>query len=108
ANGIVIPKSRAAEAAVGAAPRHQLTVHVWTFRAENEFLPADLKVGIAAEAHGDLAAEITRYLALGIDGFFTDFPAVVVRVMDAYTSAVHPEHQPRTDTGFPGNRPHGR
>jgi glycerophosphoryl diester phosphodiesterase len=108
ADGIGIAKSLATAAAVAAAHRHQLAVHVWTFRAENEFLPADLKVGRAPEAHGDLAAEITRYLALDIDGFFTDFPAVGVQVRDAYISADHPEHQPRTDTGFPGNRPHGR
>jgi glycerophosphoryl diester phosphodiesterase len=56
---------------------------VWTFRAENEFLPADLRAGTDPAAHGDLAAEIARYLALGIDGFFTDFPAIGVRVRDA-------------------------
>jgi len=68
---------------VAAAHRHQLAVHVWTFRAENEFLPADLKVGHAPAAHGDLPAEIARYLARGIDGFFTDFPAIGVHVRDA-------------------------
>jgi glycerophosphoryl diester phosphodiesterase len=108
ADAIGIAKSLATAAAVAAAHRHELAVHVWTFRAENEFLPADLRVGRAPEAHGDLPAEIARYLACGIDGFFTDFPAVGVRVRDAYISAVHPEHQPLTDTNFSGNRPHGR
>ena len=108
ADAIGIAKPLATAAAVAAAHRHKLAVHVWTFRAENEFLPADLQVGRAPEAHGDLAAEIARYLARGIDGFFTDFPAVGVRARDAYISAVHPEHQPLTDTNFPGNRPHGR
>jgi glycerophosphoryl diester phosphodiesterase len=108
ADAIGIAKPLATAAAVAEAHRHQLAVHVWTFRAENEFLPADLQVGRAPEAHGDLAAEIARYLARGIDGFFTDFPAVGVRARDAYISGVHPEHQPLTDTNFPGNRPHGR
>ena len=87
ADAIGIAKSLATAAAVAAAHRHKLAVHVWTFRAENEFLPADLQVGSAPAAHGDLAAEIARYLERGIDGFFTDFPAVGVRVRDAYISA---------------------
>ncbi len=108
ADAIGIAKSLATAAAVAAAHRHKLAVHVWTFRAENEFLPADLQVGSVPQEHGDLAAEIDRYLARGIDGFFTDFPAIGVRARDAYISAVHPVHQPRTDTSFPGNRPQGR
>jgi glycerophosphoryl diester phosphodiesterase len=108
ADAIGIAKSLATAASVASAHRHKLAVHVWTFRAENEFLPADLRLGSAPQAHGDLPAEIARYLARGIDGFFTDFPAVGVRVRDDYISAAHPEHQPRTDTSFPGNRPHGR
>jgi glycerophosphoryl diester phosphodiesterase len=30
-----------------------------------------------------LAGEIERYISRGIDGFFTDFPAIGVRVRDA-------------------------
>lgn len=108
ADAIGIAKSLATAEAVAAAHRHKLAVHAWTFRAENEFLPADLRRGSAPQGHGDLAAEIARYLARGIDGFFTDFPAIGVRVRDDYISGAHPEHQPRTDTSFPGNRPHGR
>ena len=40
-------------------------------------------VGVDPAAHGDLPAEIVRYLARGIDGFFTDFPGIGVRVRDA-------------------------
>jgi glycerophosphoryl diester phosphodiesterase len=83
ADAIGIAKALASAAAVAAAHTHKLDVHVWTFRAENEFLPADLKVGGAASGHGDLPAEIERYLKRGIDGFFTDFPAIGVRVRDA-------------------------
>jgi glycerophosphoryl diester phosphodiesterase len=108
ADAIGIAKSLASADGVGAAHAVNLKVHVWTFRAENEFLPADLRSAGAPAAHGDLDAEILRYLRRGIDGFFVDFPAAGVRVRDAYISAVQPEHQPLTDTSLPGKRPQGR
>jgi glycerophosphoryl diester phosphodiesterase len=83
ADAIGIAKDLATEATVEQAHAQGLLVHVWTFRAENEFLPDDLKSSGVAAAHGDLAAEIERYIARGIDGFFTDFPAIGVRVRDA-------------------------
>ncbi|MDB6086680.1 MAG: glycerophosphodiester phosphodiesterase [Gammaproteobacteria bacterium] len=79
ADAIGIAKSLAAPKAVADAHALDLAVHVWTFRAENEFLPDDLKIGNAPAAHGNLDAEIERYLSRGIDGFFTDFPAIGVR-----------------------------
>ncbi len=82
ADAIGIAKDLASEATVARAHAQGLLVHVWTFRAENEFLPDDLKSSGGAAAHGDLKAEIERYLARGIDGFFTDFPAIGVRVRD--------------------------
>jgi glycerophosphoryl diester phosphodiesterase len=108
ANCIGIAKGLATAASVAEAHAQGLAVHAWTFRAENEFLPDDLKVGHSPAAHGDLRGEIARYLALGIDGFFTDFPAIGVAARDAYISAVHPEHQPATATSFPGKSVHGR
>jgi glycerophosphoryl diester phosphodiesterase len=51
-----------------------LKLHPWTFRAERAFLPAGL----------DLEAELREFLALGVDGFFTDQPDVGVRARDAY------------------------
>ena len=42
ADAIGISKPLATGAVVAAAHRHKLSVHVWTFRAENEFLPADV------------------------------------------------------------------
>ncbi len=84
ADGIGIAKALATPAGVRAAHAVNLKVHVWTFRAENEFLPDDLKIGAAPAAHGDLEGEIRRFLDRGIDGMFVDFPAVGVRVRDAY------------------------
>ncbi|HEY1315444.1 MAG TPA: glycerophosphodiester phosphodiesterase family protein [Steroidobacteraceae bacterium] len=108
ASGIGIAKALASEAAVRAAHAVNLKVHVWTFRAENEFLPEDLRRGAAPAAHGDLDGEIERYLRRGIDGFFVDFPAIGVRARNAYTSGVQPLHQPLDDTSLPGNRLQGR
>lgn len=60
-----------------------LRLHPFTFRAENYFLPASFKQGIDPRAHGRLSDEIQRYLRLGIDGFFTDFPHIGVEARDA-------------------------
>jgi glycerophosphoryl diester phosphodiesterase len=108
ADGIGIAKSLASAEAVRAAQAVNLKVHVWTFRAENEFLPPDLRSGDAPSAHGDLEGEIRRYLQRGIDGFFVDFPAIGVRVRDAYISGVQPLHQPSDATNLPGKRLQGR
>jgi len=108
ADAIGIAKALATPQAIQAAHAANLRVHVWTFRAENEFLPEDLKIGTAPGAHGNLEGEIQRYLSRGIDGFFVDFPAVGVRVRNAYISALQPLHQPLTETSLPGNKSQGR
>ncbi|HEX7655548.1 MAG TPA: glycerophosphodiester phosphodiesterase [Sphingomonas sp.] len=61
-----------------------LRVHPWTFRAENYFLPRPFRKGINPRAHGRLSEEIERQLALGVDGFFTDFPAIGVEARAAF------------------------
>ncbi len=108
ADAIGIAKVLATSEGVRAAHAVNLKVHVWTFRAENEFLPDELKAGDSPAAHGDLAAEIQRFLERGIDGFFVDFPAIGVRVRDAYISGVQALHQPPTATSLPGKRLQGR
>ncbi len=60
-----------------------LDVHVWTFRAENQFLPPHLRRGAAPAAPGDLEAEIRAFLGAGIDGLFCDFPDVARAVVGA-------------------------
>jgi glycerophosphoryl diester phosphodiesterase len=95
AHCVGIAKPLVTPASVAEAHALGLAVHVFTFRAENEFLPDELKVGKSPAAHGDLRAEIARYLALGIDGFFTDFPAIGVAVRDSWAE------------GTAGTRPRG-
>jgi glycerophosphoryl diester phosphodiesterase len=56
------------------AHRAALAVFCWTLRAENAFLPPDLRRGDAPEAHGDALGEARLLLNLGIDGLITDAP----------------------------------
>ena len=67
-----------------------LLVHAWTFRAENHFLPVPLRSSADPAAPGDLAAELTPYLKAGLDGVFTDQPALGVRTRDALLNARGP------------------
>ncbi|PYD71116.1 glycerophosphodiester phosphodiesterase family protein [Komagataeibacter swingsii] len=55
-----------------------LLVHSYTFRPENCFLPAHLRsdAGDNARNPRGSVAEIRHYLDLGLDGFFTDDPAI--------------------------------
>jgi glycerophosphoryl diester phosphodiesterase len=61
-----------------------LGIHVWTLRAENEFLPEVLKSPGDAATHGDLTREIQALLDAGITGFFSDQPDLAVRARDAW------------------------
>ena len=61
-----------------------LLVHPYTFRAENNFLPNEFDVGTDPAALGDLAGQITVFLKLGIDGFFTDHPFLGKPARDAF------------------------
>jgi glycerophosphoryl diester phosphodiesterase len=59
-----------------------LQVHVWTFRAENAFLPAQLRRGSVPGDHGDIAAEVKLHLSAGADGLFADQPDLVAAVIE--------------------------
>jgi glycerophosphoryl diester phosphodiesterase len=69
---------------VGQAHAHNLMLHPWTFRAENRFLPREFRSGEAPGEQGDLIGEIVRFLAAGIDGFFTDQPDLGVAARAAF------------------------
>ncbi|WP_422056755.1 glycerophosphodiester phosphodiesterase [Sphingomonas sp.] len=62
-----------------------LKVHPWTFRAENYFLPSGLRKGINPAGHGDMTAEIGRFLAAGVDGLFTDYPYLGAQARDRHS-----------------------
>ena len=53
-----------------------LLVHAWTFRQENIFLAADDRIGEDQATHGNGVAEYRRFFRYGVDGVFSDFPAI--------------------------------
>jgi len=67
-----------------------LGVHPWTMRAENEFLPQDLRSSQASSAHGDLAREIHALLDAGATGFFSDNPDLAVKARDDWWTKARP------------------
>jgi glycerophosphoryl diester phosphodiesterase len=78
-------KLLAPTALVSDAHRAGLVVHPYTFRRENNFLPADFRQGNPASplylaATGDLPAELRLFFGLGVDGLFTDNSDVAVAV----------------------------
>ncbi len=61
-----------------------LSVHGWTFRRENRFLPAEYRRGTDPNAPGDMAGEVQAFLAAGMDGFFTDNPDLGAQAADSF------------------------
>ena len=70
-------------ALAGDARAAGLRLETWTFRPENRFLAADFRDGAGEHARNEAGsiAEMRRYLALGLDGFFTDDPALGVKAV---------------------------
>jgi glycerophosphoryl diester phosphodiesterase len=60
------------------AHRENLVVHAWTFRAENQFLPVNFRIGADPNARGDITAEYELFFGLGLDGAFADQPDTAV------------------------------
>ena len=58
-----------------------LEVSVFTLRAENRFLPANLRIGEDPDARGDLAAQVAALADAGVDGLMTDFPDLVLAAL---------------------------
>jgi len=64
-----------------------LKVHTWTMRPENPFLPAPLRAEPknSPSTRGDATAEIRAYLDAGVDGIFSDDPAIGRTAIDAFS-----------------------
>jgi glycerophosphoryl diester phosphodiesterase len=71
-------------ALVADAHKAGLQVVAWTFRPENAFLAADFRssAGPAARHDAGSVAEMRRYLETGIDGLFSDDPALARQAID--------------------------
>ncbi|MEO3783775.1 glycerophosphodiester phosphodiesterase [Actinocorallia sp. B10E7] len=81
-------KTTAPTTLVKDAHRAGLAVHPWTFRPENTFLPADFRRGNPAspaykQTQGDAAGWLNLLLDQGIDGIFSDDPALATAVREA-------------------------
>ena len=57
-----------------------LTVHGWTFRLENQFLPAEFRSSTDPNAPGDLLGELRVFVNAGMNGAFSDQPDVAVTI----------------------------
>ncbi|MGQ4383324.1 glycerophosphodiester phosphodiesterase [Streptomyces sp. SAS_270] len=55
-----------------------LKVGPYTYRCENQFLPADFRRGTGPNDFGDAFAEYSLYYGLGVDAVVTDFPDLAV------------------------------
>ena len=55
-----------------------LKVHAWTLRKENAFLPSSLRKGTGESHVGDMARLAAILARTGVDGVFTDDPALLV------------------------------
>lgn len=66
-------RTRPPTALVAEAHAAGLFVHVWTMRNEPNFLSPSYE--------GDAAAEVRRFVDLGVDGIFSDFPDVASGVL---------------------------
>lgn len=85
---LVLPRSGGAtttpSALVANAHTAGLVVHIWTLRAENQFMATNFRIGSNPNAYGDLAAEVTAFFEAGVDGVFTDQPDLVIAARDAW------------------------
>ena len=71
-------------ALVANAHKVGLDVTPWTFRAENQFLPVDYRVGTDPAATGRMGDEVTRYFEAGVDGVFCDQPDICVEAREDF------------------------
>jgi len=72
--GIVAHRDVVTTQVVERAHAAGLQVWVWTFRAQNRWLPDRFDVGSSARGYGDMAGWIAEYIALGVDGVVVDEP----------------------------------
>lgn len=57
-----------------------LAIFCWTLRAENRFLPADLRLGVSSAAFGNWRHEFGLLMRSGLDGVFADQPDLALEV----------------------------
>ncbi|KAB2344452.1 glycerophosphodiester phosphodiesterase [Actinomadura rudentiformis] len=63
----------------------RLRIGPYTFRNENQFLPADLRNGTVPTDYGKALTEYERFLAAGVDAIVTDNPDTAVTARTEHT-----------------------
>ena len=76
--------SQAPTTLVRDAHRAGLAVVPYTFRNENTFLPAELRIGTDPAQYGNAFAEYEQFFRLGVDGLFSDNGDTAVEARDAF------------------------
>ena len=69
---------------VSDAHRAGLEVVPYTFRAENPFLPLELRRGTDPTAYGNFFAELAMFYGLGVDGLFSDQSDIAREARDEF------------------------
>ena len=83
ATGALLPATSLVEQAHDAG----LVVHPYTFRNENAFLPADLRLGSDLRGQGKAAEEYALAFAAGVDGVFSDHPDTAIAARREFLAA---------------------
>jgi glycerophosphoryl diester phosphodiesterase len=65
-----------------------LAVYCWTLRAENAFLPPELRRGSHPAGHGDAVGQARMLLDLGVDALIADSPEHAVLALNELLAAV--------------------
>lgn len=84
-----LPDGSLGEATTLVADAHAAGIEVmpWTFRAENSFLPADLRVGENPAHFGRAIEEARIFMEAGVDGLFCDQPDIGVEARTDFLGA---------------------
>ena len=72
------------------AHRAGLKVVPYTFRAENSFLPLELRRGTNPVDYGNFFAELAQFYGLGVDGLFSDQPDIAREARDEFVRTQAP------------------
>ena len=71
---------------VARAHRFGLIVTPYTFRAENYYVPTDLRIGTDPAGYGNAFAEDVAYMKAGVDGLFCDQPDICLEARKDFLS----------------------
>jgi glycerophosphoryl diester phosphodiesterase len=78
-----------------------LKVHPYTFRDENQFLPADCRRGSDPNAKGDAFCEYDAFFDAGVDGVFSDYADTALKAREFWQARQQQTSAHRTGVAPP-------